>query len=84
MRAGRFGPYVNWGKINATLKSGMPAETVTLEEAVRLIADKEAASSKPVKRAAPGSPKRAAKKAAAPEKEPSGQGVAKARKVKRA
>jgi DNA topoisomerase I len=84
VRAGRFGPYVNWGKINATLKSGMPAETVTLEEAIRLIADKEAASSKPVKRAAPGSPKRAAKKAPAPEKEAAGQGVTKAKKVKRA
>ncbi len=43
VRAGRFGPYVNYGKINATLKKGASAETITLEEAVRLIEDKEAA-----------------------------------------
>ncbi len=85
VRAGRFGPYVNWGRVNATLKSGMAPESVTLEEAVRLIAEKEAAaSSKPVKKAAAASPKRAAKKAPAPKKAAAGQGAAKAKKVKRA
>ncbi len=43
VREGRFGPYVNYGKINATLKNGSSPETLTLEEAIRLIEDKEAA-----------------------------------------
>jgi DNA topoisomerase-1 len=84
VRAGRFGPYVNWGKINATLKCGMGAESITLEEAIRLIADKEAAgSTKPVKRTA-ASPKRAAKKAPASEQAAAAQPEKKAKKVKRA
>ncbi|WP_292528393.1 type I DNA topoisomerase [Methylocystis sp.] len=53
VRAGRFGPYVNWGKINATLAKGASAEDVTLEEALRLIEAKG------------GTPKKAAKKAPA-------------------
>ncbi|PPD42029.1 MAG: DNA topoisomerase I, partial [Methylocystis sp.] len=40
VRAGRFGPYVNLGKINATLPKSMSAEDVTLEDAIRLIDDK--------------------------------------------
>jgi DNA topoisomerase-1 len=40
VRNGRFGAYVNHGKINATLKKDMSPETVTLEEAIRLIEDK--------------------------------------------
>ena len=40
VRAGRFGPYVNLGKINATLPKSMSAEDVTLEDAIKLIDDK--------------------------------------------
>ncbi len=58
VRAGRFGPYVNFGKTNATLKKDMSPETITLEEAIRLIEDKEAAGGT------------AKKKAAAPKKAP--------------
>ena len=43
VRSGRFGPYVNHGRINATLKTGISSETITLEEAIRLIEDKESA-----------------------------------------
>jgi len=83
-RAGRFGPYVNWGKINATLKSGMSPETVTLGDALRLIADKEAAgSSMAAKQTAARAPKRAAKKAPAPKKAAAAESVKKAKKVKR-
>jgi DNA topoisomerase-1 len=43
VRDGRFGPYVSHKKTNVTLRTGMSAETLTLEEAIRLIEDKEAA-----------------------------------------
>ena len=50
MRSGRFGPYVNHGKINAPLKDGLSAETITLEEAIRLIEDKQGAGTRSAKK----------------------------------
>jgi DNA topoisomerase-1 len=49
VRSGRYGPYVNHGKINATLPKGMEPENVTLEQALDLIAAK---ASKPGKKQA--------------------------------
>lgn len=40
VRDGRYGPYVNWGKVNATLPKGKAADSVTMEEALVLIAEK--------------------------------------------
>ena len=40
VKAGRFGPYVNWGKINATLPRDADPTTFTLDEAVALLAAK--------------------------------------------
>ena len=40
VKAGRYGPYVNHGKINATLPKDMKPEDVTLEQALELIAAK--------------------------------------------
>jgi DNA topoisomerase-1 len=40
VRDGKYGPYVNWGKVNATLPKDKSADSVTLEEALVLIADK--------------------------------------------
>ncbi len=61
VRNGRFGAYVNHGKVNATLKGDLSPEAITLEEAIRLIEDKGG----PVKpRKAPA--KKSAAKATAP------------------
>ena len=53
--AGRFGPYVKWGMINATLPKGTAPEELTLEAALPLLAAKAAAAPKakkaPVKKA---------------------------------
>ena len=54
---GKYGPYVKWEKVNATLPKEMTPEAVTLEEALVLIAEK-AGKSGGKKRAAP---KKAAK-----------------------
>ncbi len=40
VRRGRFGPYVQHGRTIATLPKGMAAESVTLDEAVALLAEK--------------------------------------------
>lgn len=67
-RPGRFGAYVSWNKVNATLPKSMTLETVSLEEAIRLIEDRIASGGgKPAKKAAakkPAAKKTAAKKAA--------------------
>jgi DNA topoisomerase-1 len=68
-RGGRYGPYVNWGKVNATLPKGMTDATVTLEQALELIRAKQASgpAPKPARGGAKaaGKPKAATKKAAA-------------------
>ena len=46
VRDGRYGPYVNWGKINATLPKGKDPASVTLEEALELISQKAASPKK--------------------------------------
>jgi DNA topoisomerase I len=45
VRAGRYGPYVNQGKVNATLPKDLKPEDVTLEQALELIAAKGGAKS---------------------------------------
>jgi DNA topoisomerase-1 len=69
--AGRFGPYVKSGKINATLPKGTAPEDLTLEDALPLLAAKAGAAPKkkaPVKKAA--APKKAAAKKPAAKKVP--------------
>ncbi len=40
VRSGRYGPYVNHGKLNATLPPSLKPENVTVEQAVALLAEK--------------------------------------------
>ena len=64
--AGRFGPYVKSGKINATLPKGTAPEDMTLEAALPLLAAKAGAPAKGKKATAKkATPKAAAKKPAA-------------------
>ena len=59
LRNGKFGPYVSHGKMNATLRNGLSPETVTLDDAIRLIDEKQGSA-----------PKRARGKAAAAKSKP--------------
>ncbi|WP_320201921.1 type I DNA topoisomerase [Agrobacterium sp. rho-13.3] len=66
VRDGRFGPYVNWGKVNATIPKAQAPDTVTLDEALVLIAERIAKTGtgnngKPVKAKKAAAPKKAAK-----------------------
>jgi DNA topoisomerase-1 len=71
---GKYGPYVKWEKVNATLSKEMAPETVTLEEALVLIAEKAGKSGgkkkAPARKAAakPAAKKAAPKKAAVAKK----------------
>lgn len=42
VRDGRYGPYVNWAKVNATLPKGKDPQSVTFDEALAMIAEKAA------------------------------------------
>ena len=50
---GKYGPYIKWAKVNATLPKEIAPEAVTLEEALALIAEKAGKSGKkaPAKKA---------------------------------
>ncbi|MGF1550960.1 MAG: type I DNA topoisomerase [Paracoccaceae bacterium] len=62
---GRYGPYVNWGKVNVTL-SDTPVEDVTLDQALEWIAEKAPA-------------KKGAKKTKAADGDGAGKGATKAK-----
>jgi DNA topoisomerase I len=72
--SGRYGPYVKWEKVNATLPKEIEPETVTLEQALVLIAEK-APKKKSAKRAPAKAKKGPEKKAAKnPAKKTAGKG----------
>ncbi|WP_029006159.1 type I DNA topoisomerase [Azorhizobium doebereinerae] len=92
VRAGRFGPYVNHGKINATLPKAQDPDALTLEQAVVLIEAKAAANPsarKPARKSSPskssasksaadgGTEKKAPAKKAAAKKAPAKKAAAK-------
>ena len=66
VRPGKYGPYVKWAKVNATLPKGVEPEAITLDEALVLIAEKAGKSggkkaAKPKAAAKSAKPKAAAK-----------------------
>jgi DNA topoisomerase-1 len=74
VRDGRYGPYVNHGKVNATLPKDVRPEDVTLEQALELIAERAARGPSKKREARATKPKaekpkasRTRKKAAEPE-----------------
>ena len=64
---GRYGPYVKWGKINATIPNGQDPQDINIDMALEYLAEKEAKSGKKPRKKAPAK-KAAAKKKAASKK----------------
>jgi len=54
IKDGRFGPYVTDGETNASLRRGDDVETVTLQRAVELLAERRAAAPSTPRRRAGG------------------------------
>ncbi|AJE45941.1 type I DNA topoisomerase [Celeribacter indicus] len=61
---GRYGPYVKWGKVNATLPKDVKPEDLSMDQAVALIAEKAAKGGKKKTAKKPAAKKAAAKKSA--------------------
>src|SRR5262249_32665710 len=57
IKDGRFGPYITDGELNVSLRRGQAVDTLTLDEASEMLADKRAKG--------PAKPRKAAKKAIA-------------------
>jgi DNA topoisomerase-1 len=70
VKDGRYGPYVNWGKVNATLPRDLKPEDVTPERALELLEAKIAkgGGKKPAKKKPAAKKKQAAKKKPAAKK----------------
>ncbi|WP_025899806.1 type I DNA topoisomerase [Sneathiella glossodoripedis] len=78
VKDGRYGPYVTHGGINATIPKGSDPMTITLEEAVKLLAERaEKTGKKPKKAKAAAKKKPAAKKKAPAKKTASKKSTAK-------
>ncbi|MFC0340875.1 type I DNA topoisomerase [Paracoccus niistensis] len=73
--SGRFGPYVKWGKINATLPRDMAPESLRMDQALELIAAK-ASKGKPAKKTARATAESKAPKKPAAAKKPTAKKAA--------
>src|SRR5207253_1929789 len=66
VRAGRFGPYVNHGSVNANLPRGSNPDDLTLEQALPLLAARAAAAPSKGKAKAKAAPKAKARRSTLP------------------
>lgn len=69
VRDGRYGPYVAWGKVNATLPKGSDPQALTVEAAIALLSEKAGKTG--------GKPAKAARAKAAPKATEDGGGAKK-------
>jgi DNA topoisomerase-1 len=60
--SGKYGPYVKWGKVNATIPKDVEPEKVTMDMAVALIVEKVPAKKKSAAKKKPTTKKAPAKK----------------------
>jgi DNA topoisomerase-1 len=58
VRDGRYGAYVNWGKVNATIPKGTAPDSISLAKALELIAEREGRPAAQPRKAAKGKPQR--------------------------
>lgn len=65
VHSGRYGPYVKYGKVNATIPASIDPEKITLAEALDLLNAKSAKSGKPAKQKKTAKPEKAEKPAKA-------------------
>ncbi|MBW3556521.1 MAG: type I DNA topoisomerase [Actinobacteria bacterium] len=84
VKEGRFGPYVTDGETNASLRSGDRVESMTLERAAELLADRRARGPSPKARKKASATKKAAPKKAAAKAAGSKKAAAKAAGSKKA
>jgi DNA topoisomerase-1 len=68
VRDGRFGAYVNWGKVNATIPKGTAPDAVTLSDALELIAEREGKPASQPRRSAKRAPAKGKVQSAKPAK----------------
>ena len=78
VRDGRFGAYVNWGRVNATIPKSIALDAITLQDAIELIAEREGKPAKPARK--PAAAKAAAKEKPAAAKKAPAKGKAAAAK----
>jgi DNA topoisomerase-1 len=78
VRDGRFGAYVNWGRVNATIPKSIALDAITLQDAIELIAEREGKPAKPARK--PATAKAAAKEKPAAAKKAPAKGKAAAAK----
>jgi DNA topoisomerase-1 len=81
---GKYGPYVKWGKVNATLPKGLDPETVTLDEALALVAEKAGKGGRKKVAARKATSAGSGGKQAAPKKAPAKKAPAKKAPAKKA
>ncbi|MCL6609583.1 MAG: topoisomerase DNA-binding C4 zinc finger domain-containing protein, partial [Geminicoccaceae bacterium] len=81
VHAGRYGPYVKHGEVNATLPKGIGPEAVTLEEALGLLAAKAAREGTAKTRPARSGPRASAKASGAGKGAPAPRSVAAGQRV---